>query len=157
MAKEVYLTKEGLDQLKERLEYLTVTKRPECSEKIAVARSFGDLSENFEYVTAKEEQSAVEAEIAELEEKIRNAKIIDSKVDTSKVDLGCVVKVKMLNLNQEFTYRIVGSTESDPLNGFLSNESPAGKALIGAKVGDVISYKSINAGDIKMEVLSISR
>ncbi len=157
MEKEVYLTQEGLEQLKERLHYLTSQKRQECSEKIAVARSFGDLSENFEYVTAKEEQSAVEAEIAELEEKIRNAKVIGEKVDTSKVDLGCVVKVDNLTLKQEFTYRIVGSTESDPLNGFLSNESPAGKALIGAKVGDVISYKSINAGEIKMKVLSISK
>lgn len=157
MEKEVYLTQEGLDQLKERLEYLTVTKRPECSEKIAVARSFGDLSENFEYVTAKEEQSAVEAEIAEIEEKIRNAKVIGNKVDTSKVDLGCVVKIENLTLNQEFTYRIVGSTESDPLNGFLSNESPAGKALIGAKVGDVVSYKSISAGDIKMKILEITK
>ncbi|MBQ9786245.1 MAG: transcription elongation factor GreA [Clostridia bacterium] len=157
MENKVFLTEEGLKQLKERLDFLKVVKRPECSEKIQVARSLGDLSENFEYISAKEEQGAIESEIFELEEKLRNAEVISKKVDTSKVTLGCLVKIYNELLKQEATYRIVGSSESDPANGFLSNESLAGKALMGAKVGDTVVYKSINAGDIAMKVLEISK
>ena len=152
----VWLTADGLKQLQERLDYLKNVKRAEVSEKIAVARSFGDLSENSEYAAAKDEQSAVEAEIFEIDEKIRNAKVISNKVDISSVSVGCKVKVEDLTFDEVLTYKIVGSTESDPLNGLLSNESPAGKALIGAKVGDIVKYESINSGTIEMKVLEIS-
>lgn len=152
----VWLTAEGLKQLQERLDYLKNTKRAECSQKIAIARGFGDLSENSEYVSAKDEQSATEAEILEIEEKIRKAKVISKKVDVSQVSVGCKVKVHDLTFDEIATYQIVGSTESDPINGLLSNESPAGKALLGAKVGDVIKYESINSGTISMKILDIT-
>ena len=156
MENHVVLTKEGLKQLQERLEYLKNVKRPECTKAIAAARAFGDLSENSEYVAAKEEQSMCESEINELEEKIRNAKVINANaIDLSKVSLGCTVTLKDLTFDEELEYKLVGSTESDPANGLLSNESPAGKALLGAKVGDVVEYESINAGVIKMKVLNI--
>ncbi len=152
----VWLTADGLKQLQERLDYLKNVKRAEVSNKIAVARSFGDLSENSEYAAAKDEQSAVEAEIFEIDEKIRKAKVISNKVDVSSVGVGCKVKVKDLTFDEVVTYKIVGSTESDPLNGLLSNESPAGKALMGAKVGETVKYESINSGTIEMQVLEIS-
>ena len=120
-----------------------------------MARSYGDLSENSEYSAAKDEQTVTENEISELEEKIKKAKVISGKVDISKVSVGCSVKIKDLTFDEEVVYKIVGSTESDPLNGLLSNESPAGKALMGAKVGDVVSYQSINSGVISMKVLDI--
>ncbi len=155
MEKEVVVTEEGLKQMKERLEYLIKEKRPECSEKIGIARSYGDLSENSEYVAAREEQAQVESEILELEEKLRHVKIInESNIDTSSISLGCTVKIYDMMFDEEMEYKIVGSTESDPAKGLLSNESPAGKALLGAKVGDIVTYKS-NAGDIKLKVLDI--
>ncbi|MBR1925567.1 MAG: transcription elongation factor GreA [Clostridia bacterium] len=151
----VWLTKDGYKQLQDRLDYLKNVKRAEVSQKIAVARSYGDLSENSEYSAAKDEQTVTENEISELEEKIKKAKVISGKVDISKVSVGCSVKIKDLTFDEEVVYKIVGSTESDPLNGLLSNESPAGKALMGAKVGDVVSYQSINSGVISMKVLDI--
>ena len=155
MEKEVVVTEEGLKQMKERLEYLIKRKRPECSEKIGIARSYGDLSENSEYVAAREEQAQVETEILELEEKLRHIRIIDANdIDTSKINLGCTVKIYDMNFDEEMEYKIVGSTESDPSKGLLSNECPAGKALLGAKVGDIVTYKS-NVGDIKLKVLDI--
>ncbi len=155
MEKEVVVTEEGLKQMKERLEYLIKQKRPECSEKIGIARSYGDLSENSEYVAAREEQAQVETEILELEEKLRHIRVIDAKdIDTSKINLGCTVKIYDMNFDEEMEYKIVGSTESDPTKGLLSNECPAGKALLGAKVGDIVTYKS-NVGDIKLKVLDI--
>lgn len=155
MEKEVVVTEEGLKQMKERLEFLIKEKRPECSEKIGIARSYGDLSENSEYVAAREEQAQVETEILELEEKLRHIRIIDENdIDTSKIGLGCTIKIYDMSFDEEMEYKIVGSTESDPTKGLLSNESPAGKALLGAKVGDIVSYKS-NVGDIKMKVLDI--
>ena len=152
----VWLTEDGYKQMQERLDYLKNVKRAEVAQKIAVARSYGDLSENSEYVAAKDEQSAPENEITELDEKLKKAKVISGKVDISKVSVGCTVKIKDLTFDEKVTYKIVGSTESDPINGLLSNESPAGKALIGAKVGDVVSYESINSGKISMKVLEIS-
>ncbi|MBO5103137.1 MAG: transcription elongation factor GreA [Clostridia bacterium] len=155
MEKQVVVTAEGLKQLQDRLEYLIKEKRPECTEKIGVARSYGDLSENSEYVAAREEQAQVESEILEIEEKLRNIKVIDEKdIDTSQISLGCTVKIYDLKFDEELIYKVVGSTESDPVKGLLSNESPAGKALMGAKVGDIVTYKS-NIGDIQMKVLEI--
>ena len=152
----VWLTEDGFKQMQERLDYLKNVKRAEVAHKIAVARSYGDLSENSEYVAAKDEQSATENEITELDEKLKKAKVISGKIDISKVSVGCTVKIYDQTFDEEVTYKIVGSTESDPINGLLSNESPAGKALIGAKVGDVVSYQSINSGTITMKVLEIS-
>ena len=156
MENHVVLTKEGLKQLQERLDYLKNTKRAECTSAIAVARSFGDLSENSEYVAAKEEQGMVESEILDIEDKIRNAKVINSKnIDTSRVGLGCTVKVHDITFDEDLIYKLVGSTESDPAHGLLSNESPAGKAMFGKKVGETFVYDSINAGEIEMKVLEI--
>ncbi len=152
----VWLTEEGFKQMQERLDYLKNVKRAEVAQKIAVARSYGDLSENSEYVAAKDEQSATENEITELDEKLKKAKVISGKIDISKVSVGCTVKIYDQTFDEEVTYKIVGSTESDPINGLLSNESPAGKALMGAKVGDIVSYQSINSGTISMKVLEIS-
>ncbi len=155
MEREVVVTEDGLKQMKERLEFLIKEKRPECTEKIGIARSYGDLSENSEYVAAREEQAQVETEILELEEKLRHVRIInENDIDTSKIGLGCTVKIYDMNFDEEMEYKIVGSTEADPTKGLLSNESPAGKALLGAKVGEIVTYKS-NVGDIKLKVLSI--
>ena len=156
MEKETVVTKEGLKQLQDRLELLIKVKRPECVEKIGITRSYGDLSENGEYQAAREEQANIESEILEIEEKLRHVRVIDeSEIDTSVVSLGCTVKIHDMKFDEDMTYKIVGSTESDPLNGLLSNESPAGKALIGAKVGDIVTYKSVNMGDIQLKVLDI--
>ncbi len=155
MEREVVVTEDGLKQMKERLEFLIKEKRPECTEKIGIARSYGDLSENSEYVAAREEQAQVETEILELEEKLRHVRIInENDIDTSKISLGCTVKIYDMNFDEEMEYKIVGSTEADPTKGLLSNESPAGKALMGAKVDEIVTYKS-NVGDIKLKVLSI--
>ncbi len=152
----VWVTEDGYKQMQERLDYLKNVKRAEVASKIAVARSYGDLSENSEYAAAKDEQSATENEITELDEKIKKAKIISNKIDTSRVSVGCSVRIYDKTFDEEVVYKIVGSTESDPMNGLLSNESPAGKALLGAKVGDVVSYQSINSGTVSMEVLEIT-
>ncbi len=153
---EVLLTKNGLKKLQDRLEYLKNVARPACTEKISFARSLGDLSENSEYSAAKEEQSIIEGEVMEIEEKLRKVKMISSRVDTTKVSVGATVRVHDMSFDEDIEYRIVGSTESDPLNGLLSNDSPAGRALLGAKVGDIVSYESINSGKIKMKVLEIT-
>ncbi len=155
MQKEVVVTEDGLKQLKDRLEYLIKEKRPECTEKIGIARSYGDLSENSEYVAAREEQAQVESEILEIEEKLRNIRVIDeSEINTDQIGLGCTFKVYDMKFDEEMEYKLVGSTESDPLKGLLSNESPAGKALVGAKKGDIVTYKS-TVGEIKLKVLDI--
>ena len=158
MENEIYLTKEGYKALQEKLDYLKSTKREEISKKIGVAREFGDLSENSEYDAAKEEQAQVEAEIAEIENKLRFGKIINQKkLDTSKVNAGCFVKLKDLDFDDEFEYQIVGSTESDPSKGVISNESPVGQALLGKKVGETVQIvlpKNNNA-TIRLKVLGI--
>lgn len=156
MEKEVVVTEKGLKELKDRLEFLIKVKRPECVQKIGIARSYGDLSENGEYQAAREEQANIESEIMEIEDKLRHIRVIDDKdIDTSVVSLGCTVKIHDMKFDEDMTYKIVGSTESDPVNGLLSNESPAGKALMGAKVGDIVTYKSINMGEIQLKVLDI--
>lgn len=159
MEDEIYLTKEGFKALQEKLDYLKSTKREEISKKIGVAREFGDLSENSEYDAAKEEQAQVEAEITEIENKLRFGKVINQKkVDTSKVNVGCSVKLHDLEFDDEFVYKIVGSTESDPAGGLISNESPVGKALLGKKVGDIVEIvlPQNNNATIKLKVLEIT-
>lgn len=158
MDNEIFLTKEGYKALEEKLNYLKSTKREEVSKKIGVAREFGDLSENSEYDAAKEEQAQVEAEILEIENKLRYGKIIDKKdIDTSTVSVGCHVKLRDTDYDDEFEYQIVGSTDSDPTKGIISNESPVGKALIGKKVGDKVNIilPQNNNATIHLEVLKI--
>ncbi|MBQ9793080.1 MAG: transcription elongation factor GreA [Clostridia bacterium] len=158
MENEIYLTKDGYKALQEKLDYLKSTKREEVSKKIGIAREFGDLSENSEYDAAKEEQAQIEAEIAEIENKLRFGKIINQKkLDTSKVNAGCYVKLKDLDFDDEFEYQIVGSTESDPSKGIISNESPVGQALLGKKVGETVQIvlPQNNNATIRLKVLDI--
>ena len=139
MAEEVLLTQEGYDKLVQEHEYLITVRRPEVSEHLKEAKSYGDLSENAEYDAAKNEQVEVEERIAKLEAMIHNAKIIaDEEITGETVNLGLSVKVKDLNTKETFTYTIVGVTDADPLNDKISNESPVGKALIGKKKGDKV-------------------
>ena len=133
---EVILTQEGFDKLEEELNYLKTEKRTEIAERIKVARGFGDLSENSEYDEAKNAQAENEQQIAELEAKIRHAKVIDSKeIDTKTVQIGNTVKLYDEEFEEEIEYTIVGSTEVDLTENKISNESPIGKALLGAKKG----------------------
>ena len=136
---EVYLTREGLEELKRRHEDLVVNRRKEVAERIKIAREFGDLSENAEYDAAKEEQSFVESEIKDLEEKIMHAVIIDDgELSKHEVSLGSTVKVLDVEFDEEAEFRIVGTTEADAAENRISNESPLGKALLGGKKGDVV-------------------
>ena len=148
MENEIYLTKEGYKALEEKLEYLKSTKREEVSKKIGIAREFGDLSE----------QAQVEAEIMEIENKLRFGKIINQKkLDTSKVNAGCTVKLLDLDFDDEFEYKIVGSTESDPSKGLISNESPVGQALLGKKPGETVQIvlPQNNNSTIRLKILEI--
>lgn len=139
MDNNIYLTKEGYAQLEERLNYLKSVARVEIAHKIDIARSFGDISENSEYDAAREEEAQVEQEIAQIELTLRNAQIINkNKIDTSKVNVGSTVVVQDLTYNEELTFKIMGTFESDPTSGTISNESPIGKALLGAKKGDIV-------------------
>lgn len=150
----VYLTQEGKKQLEEKLDYYKTVRRPEVTKKIGLAREFGDLSENAEYDAAKDEQARIEAEISEMETKIRNC-IIIKKVDTSKVSIGCYVTLYDKTFDEEVKYKIVGSTESDPKQGLISNESPVGKAVLGKKIGDEVSVETPN-GVLSFVVKNIS-
>lgn len=138
MENEVYLTKEAYKELQERLAMLKSEGRVDIANKIAVARSFGDISENSEYDAAREEEAALELEIMTIENNLRNAKIITKmKVDTSVVNVGCEVTVKDMEFGDNMVFQISGSYDSDPTKGIISNESPIGKALIGKKKGDI--------------------
>ena len=157
MAKEIIVTDEGLRKLELELEELKTIKRKEVAEKIKVALSFGDLSENSEYDEAKNEQAFVESRIATLEAMLKVAKVVDeSDLSTDKVAIGSKVKVLNLTRNTEAVYNIVGSTESDPLKGKISDESPIGKALVGSKVGDEVSVEA-PAGIINIKILEINK
>ena len=155
--KAVLLTQEGYDKLETELEYLKTEKRAEVAERIKVALGFGDLSENSEYDEAKTAQAENEAKIADLENKIRYAKIIDeSEIDTKTVQVGNVVKVFDMEFEEEETYTIVGSTEVDLSQNKISNESPIGAALMGAKKNQIVEVNA-PAGVIKYKVLSITK
>lgn len=153
MQKEVRLTKEGLENLQKELDFLKTTKRDEIAEKIEIARSYGDLSENAEYDEAKNDQAVVEARIAEIDNMLKNAVVIED-VDTGKVRPGATVVVKNLKMNKEFTYKIVGSNEADPLHGLLSDESPVGSVLMDKAPGEVVSVET-PAGVIEYEIVEI--
>ena len=155
--KEVILTQEGFDNLEKELEYLKTEKRAEISERIKIALGFGDLSENSEYDEAKNAQASNEIKIAELEEKLKYAKIIDeSEIDTKTVQVGNTVKLLDMEFNEEVTYTIVGSTEVDLTQNRISNESPMGKALLGAKKNQTVEVQA-PAGVIKYKILSITK
>ena len=139
MQKDVILTPEGLDKLKQEIEYLSNDKRREVAERIKEAREFGDISENSEYDDAKNEQAMLEARIATLEDKLRSASVIDaSELSSDLVRVGSAVNVKDEDTSKSASYVIVGSTEADPSENKLSNESPVGKALLGRKRGDEV-------------------
>ena len=157
MAKQIIVTEEGLKKLNEELEYLKTTKRKEVVEAIRVALSFGDLSENSEYDEAKNEQAKTEARIVELDESLKNVKVIsESEVNTDKVNVGNRVKVYDEDFEEEIEYTIVGSTEADPLENKISDQSPIGVALIGKKVGDIADVHT-PGGVIKMRILEITK
>lgn len=150
------LTVEGKKQLEEKLNYYKTVRRVEVSKKIGVAREFGDLSENSEYDAAKEEQAQVEAEIREMEDILLTCQIIDTKdVTNDVVGIGSTVKLYDEEFDEELQYKILGSTESDPANGVISNISPVGSALLGHKKGDEVKVK-MQGGDIVYKILSIS-
>lgn len=155
--KEVLLTQEGYEKLEKELEYLVTEKRGEIADRIKVALGFGDLSENSEYDEAKNAQAANETKIAELENKLRYAKIIDeSEIDTKTVQVGNTVKVLDIEFNEEVSYTIVGSTEVNLAENKISNESPIGKALLGAKKNQTIDVQA-PAGIMKYKILAITK
>ncbi|MDR1773705.1 MAG: transcription elongation factor GreA [Clostridioides sp.] len=155
--KQTLLTEDGYKKLEDELEMLKVTKRKEVAERIKVAISFGDLSENAEYDEAKKEQAQLEERILKLENMLRVAVVIDeSKIDSSIIAVGAIVKLKDLEYDEEIEYTIVGSTEADPFEGKISNESPVGKELLGKKVGEIVSVE-VPEGVNKYEVLEIKR
>ena len=153
MVKQVILTDEGLKKLEEELEQLKTVKRKEIAEKIKVALSFGDLSENSEY----DEQALVESRIASIEATLKNAQVIDSKdIKTNKVFVGTKVKLLDLEFNEECEYKIVGSNEADPANGKISDESPVGKGILGHRVGQTVEIET-PAGVTAYKILEISK
>ena len=155
--KEILLTQEGYDNLEKELEELKTVKRYEIAERIKVALGFGDLSENSEYDEAKNAQAANETKIAELENKIRFAKIIDeSEIDTKTVQVGNIVEVLDVEFDEKIEYTIVGTTEVDLSANKISNESPIGKALMGRKKKEIVDVEA-PAGIIKLQILNIKK
>lgn len=154
---ETLLTYEGLKKLEEELEYLKTQKRKEIAERIKVALGFGDLSENSEYDEAKNEQAQVEMRIVELENKLRNVKIIDEDdIETKTVQVGNIVQVLDVEYDEKVEYKIVGSTEADISENKISNESPIGKALLGRKKNDVVDVET-PGGMLQFKILKITK
>ena len=154
--KQMY-TKQGYQDLIDELKYLKLTRREEIKEQIAVARGFGDLSENAEYDEARNEQAKVEARIQELEALIENAEIIDeSTMDVRSISLGSIVKLFDEDFDEEITYSIVGSNQADPLENKISDQSPIGRALMGKKAGDSVTVTA-PAGELHFKVLEVAR
>ena len=157
MANELILTRDGVMKLEAELEDLKVNQRPAVVEQIKTARGFGDLSENAEYDAAKEKQGHIESRIREIEAMLSTAKVVDNdNVDTDAVNIGNSVRVFDMEYEEEDEYTVVGSTEADPAKLFVSNESPIGKALLGAHVGDVVNVDA-PGGVIQMKILEISK
>lgn len=150
----VYVTQEGLESMTEELEHLKTVKRPEISERLQAAISQGDLSENADYDYAKQEQAFLEGRIRELEDALRRAKVIRDRGPSDSVRVGSTVTVVENGNDDEETYRIVGAQEADPSNGYISNESPFGRALLGAKVGEVVTVETPSGG-LELAVKSI--
>ncbi len=156
MQRDVILTPEGLEKLKAEIEELSTVKRREVAERIKEAREFGDISENSEYDDAKNEQALLEKQIADLEEKLRAATVIDeTAVSTDVVSVGTVVHVKDQKTDKSVKYKIVGSAEANPAESRLSNESPVGKALLGHKRNDVVSVPVPRGPARKLKITKI--
>ncbi len=154
---EIYITKEGKKEKEERLEYLKNVRRPEVLEKLKTAREYGDLSENSEYDAARSEQGRLESEIQMIEETLRLAIIVDSEdINNDKVHVGSTVEVLDMEFDEKVEYKIVGTIESDPDKGMISNESPIGKALMGRKKGEVVEIKTPNGGSYSVKIIKIS-
>lgn len=150
----VYITKEGLKKIHEELEYLKTTKREELSVKLQAAIAQGDLSENADYHTAKEEQGFVEGRIRDLEDSLRRAQVIEDRVPADRVSVGNRVTIVEEGYDDPETYHIVGPHEANPGNGRISNESPYGRALLGAKKGQTVSVET-PGGQIRLTVKAI--
>ncbi|SEM99090.1 transcription elongation factor GreA [Candidatus Frackibacter sp. WG12] len=157
MAEKVILTKEGLKNLKEELEYLRGTKRREVAKRIKQALEFGDISENSEYDDAKNEQAFVEGRIKEIERMLRNAEVInEDEVKTTEFNVGTTVRIQDMETGEEFSYKIVGTTEADPLNNKISNASPVGNALLNHKIGEEVEIDA-PVGKITYKILAIKK
>lgn len=155
--KKEILTYAGLTKLEDELHDLKIVKRKEVAEKIKEAREQGDLSENAEYDAAMDEQRDIEARIEQIEKILKNAEVVvEDEVDVNKISVGCKVKVYDVEFDEEIEFKIVGSTEANSLEGKISNESPVGKALIGASIGDTVSVE-MPAGVMEYKVLGIER
>ena len=154
---KVVLTRDGRQKLVEELEFLQAVERPKVQEEIQIAKGFGDLSENAEYSAAREHQARVEGRIQELQQKLDHAIIVeDDAVGSDVASIGCFVRVFDMEYEEEDTYKLVGATEADPKQLFVSNESPIGAALIGVRVGDIVDVET-PGGDIKLKILEITR
>lgn len=157
MSKTIKLTDEGLRKLQDELENLKTVGRTEIAEKIKVARGYGDLSENSEYDEAKNEQAKIEARIVELEAMLNNAELIEEKKGSGKtVMIGSKVKVFDIEFEEEMEFKVVGSAEAAPDKGYISDESPVGKALLGATVGQIVKAEAPD-GEIELKILAISK
>ncbi len=157
MDKKNLLTYAGLQKLEQELQDLKVVRRKEVAQKIKEAREQGDLSENAEYDAAKDEQRDIEARIEEIEKILKNAEVVvEDEVDLDKISVGCAVRILDCEYDEELEYKIVGSTEANSLRGKISNESPVGRALLGAKVGDIVEVET-QAGVLSYKVLEIQR
>lgn len=155
--KKNILTYAGLKKLEEELQDLKVVRRKEIAQKIKEAREQGDLSENAEYDAAKDEQRDIELRIEELEKLLKNAEVVvEDEIELDKINIGCVVKVYDVEFEEELEFKIVGSTEANSLENKISNESPVGRALIGARIGDNVVVET-QAGNIEYKVLDINR
>ena len=157
MDKKNILTYEGLRKLEDELENLKVVKRKEISQKIKEAREQGDLSENAEYDAAKDEQRDIEARIDSIEKILKNAEVVvEEEVELDRISIGCKVRILDCEFDEELEYKLVGSTEANSLKGKISNESPVGKALIGAEVGETVTVET-ESGEFQYKVLEIQR
>jgi transcription elongation factor GreA len=153
--KEVILTPEGYEKLKQEIDFLCNEKRREVAERIRVAREFGDIAENAEYDDAKNEQAMLEHKIAQLEERLLSARVITKKeISKDSVSIGSIVKLRDVDANKTFEYHIVGSAEANPAEHKLSNESPVGKAIMGCKKGETVEV-SAPRGALKFKILEI--
>lgn len=156
--KKNILTYEGLKALEDELQDLKVNRRREVADKIREAREQGDLSENAEYDAAKDEQRDIELRIEEIDNILKNAEVVvEEDVDVNIINVGCKVRLKDIEFDEEMEYKIVGSTEADCLNGKISNESPVGVALIGSKAGDTIEVESPTGEMVKYQILEIQK
>ena len=153
-SKAVYLTQEGLNELKKELDNLINVRRPENIQAIKEARSLGDLSENAEYDAARDEQAQIENRIQTIEKMLEN--VVEEEVDLDKISIGCKIRILDCEFDEELEYKIVGSTEANSLKGKISNESPVGKALLGKKVGDTVTVET-QVGELTYKVLEIQR